>query len=124
MKKGHFIFESILLGITAVIGFIALVSSDWVLIFAAWLIPLGALQVIHSIFIAANYWTYKRVPDCLTIYWILSALDLLLLYFGLTVLELTVFAFALLLAVYLLGITYYFKQGAEQPADPVKDLLS
>lgn len=115
MKRSNYIFESVLIAITALLGVIALLSEEAILLGALWLIPLGALQVFHSIFIAANYWSNEAVQKSIIIYWCGVALNFVIMFIGNETTSsnniemVTILLFPLMLAIYLWWITYAYR---------------
>ena len=127
MKRSNYIFESVLMAITALLGFIALFSTEAILLGALWLIPLGALQVFHSIFIAANYWSNEGVQKSIFIYWCGVALNFAIMFFrnemtsSNNIEMVTILIFPLMLAIYLWYITFAYrvKPVAPEPMEKV-----
>jgi hypothetical protein len=115
MKRSNYIFESVLIAITALAGFIALFSFDGTILGALWLIVLGVLQVVHSLVVAINYWSHAGVQKSIFIYWCGVALNFIIMFLGTTMTRtnniemVTMLIFPLMLAVYLWWITYAYK---------------
>lgn len=115
MKKSNFIFESILIIITLTLGICTIAQVDFGFLFLFWLQPLGVLQVLHSIEIGIFYWGQKTIRTTIVVYWSCVLLEFILMYTNMhyfhdrILLWFTLPVFPLLLAVYLFGITYYFK---------------
>jgi hypothetical protein len=127
MKRSNYIFESVLIAITALAGFIALFSFDGTILGALWLIVLGTLQIFHSIIIGANYWSHEGVQKSIIIYWCGVALNFIIMFLGNTLTRsnniemVTMLIFPLMLAVYLWWITYAYrvKPVALEPIEKV-----
>lgn len=115
MKRSNYIFESVLIAITALLGLIAFFSTDAILLGALWLIVLGALQVFHSIILAVNYWLNEGVRKSIIIYWCGVALNFILLFIGNETITsnniemVTLLVFPLMLAIYLWYISYAYR---------------
>ena len=128
MRKGHFIFETVLAIITAIFGLVALVSSmnsatpsDSVYLGALWLLVLGIAQVIHSFIMGGLFWRHLHIRKYLFIYWALSALDLIALYVNdetsnnSNLEALTILVFPLCLTAYLWFISYRVWKTVSSP---------
>lgn len=115
MKRSNYIFESVLIVITAVLGFAALFSFDAVILGALWVIALGALQVIHSLILAASYWSNEAIQKSIIIYWCGVALNFSLMLIGNAITDsenvemATILVFPLILALYLWYITCTYR---------------
>ena len=127
MKRSNYIFESVLIAITALLGFIAFFPTDAIFLGALWLIVLGALQVVHSLIVGINYWSNEGVQKSIIIYWCGVALNFIIILIGnKTTLSnnmemVTILIFPLMLAVYLWWITYAYrvKPVAEETVEKV-----
>jgi hypothetical protein len=112
MKRSNYIFESVLIAITAVLGFAALFSFDATILGALWLIVLGTLQVVHSLILGASYWSNEAIQKSIIIYWCGVALNFSVMLIGNVIthsdnIEIaTILIFPLILALYLWYITY------------------
>jgi len=112
MKRSNFLFESVLMAVTAVLAFSALISEEAVFLGALWLIILGTLQVVHSLILGACYWLNERIRKSIIFYWIGVAVNFGVMFTGnRTILSdsvtlITVLIFPLILAAYLWYITY------------------
>ncbi len=115
MKRSNFVFESVLIGITAALGFNSLLSSDAIFLGALWLIVLGVLQVVHSLILGAFYWYDQRIQKSIIIYWCGVALNFSIMYIGKetatsgNVEIITIIIFPLMLALYLWYITFTYR---------------
>ena len=115
MKRSNYIFESVLIAITALAGFIALFSFDGTILGALWLIVLGVLQVVHSLVVGINYWSHAGIQKSIFIYWCGVALNFAIMFFGNTMTRtnniemVTMLIFPLMLSVYLWWIMYAYK---------------
>ena len=115
MKRSNYIFESVLIAITAVLGFAALFSFDAVILGALWLIVLGTLQVVHSLILGASYWSNEAIQKSIIIYWCGVALNFSIMLIGNAITDsnnveiATILIFPLVLALYLWYITYTYK---------------
>ena len=116
MSTGDATFENLLMGATAFIGIGMLISEDNFIFLLLWLILLGALQILHSVVIATSYWKNLRLRSAISIYWIVSAIDLAVVFFvthdswNLNIFFLFVIVLPLLIAVYLWLLTWYFRR--------------
>ena len=115
MKRSNYIFESVLIIITAVLGFAALFSLDATILGALWLIVLGTLQVVHSLILGASYWSNENIKKSIIIYWCGVALNFSIMLIGNVFTRsdnveiATILIFPLVLALYLWYITYTYK---------------
>jgi len=82
MKRGHFIFESILIGFTILAGITAPNADDAYIGLGIVMIPLGMLQVFHAAWISGRERTNKFLKKLLSIYWIAVIFDLLIVFSG------------------------------------------
>lgn len=115
MKRSNYIFESVLIAITALLGLIAFFSTDAVFLGALWLIVLGVLQVVHSMIVGINYWSTEGIQKSIIIYWCGVVLNFMIMLIGnKTTLYnnaemITILIFPLILAVYLWWIMYAYR---------------
>ena len=115
MKRSNYIFESVLIAITALLGLIAFFSTDAIFLGALWLIVLGVLQVVHSMIVGINYWSAEGIQKSIIIYWGGVVLNFMIMLIGnKTTLYnnaemITILIFPLMLAVYLWWIMYAYR---------------
>jgi hypothetical protein len=116
MSSGDSAFENLLMGATGFIGLMALIQEDNLIYLLLWLIALAALQILHSIVIATSYWKNIRIRSAIGIYWIVSAIDLFIVFstvetnWGLNIFYIFVIVLPLCIAIYLWLLTWYFRR--------------
>lgn len=123
MNKVNVIFESILIGITIIIGFYSIIEyarSDTFAVIVVysfiWWGIFGFLQLIHSFYLASIFWKNADIRSTLTNYFWGVGIDILLLFiaffydpgdfFGIV----AVFLLPGTLAIYLWYIAYNFRE--------------
>ena len=115
MKRSNYIFESVLIAITALLGFVTLFTFDAIILGGLWLFVLGALQVVHSLIVGINYWSNEGIQKSIIIYWCGVVLNFIIMLIGNETtlynnMEIvTILVFPLMLAVYLWWITYAYR---------------
>lgn len=82
MKKGHFLFEMVLMSISALMILMLLVTqSGAMLYFLAWQALLGIMQFIHALILTYNFKKDVVIWHALRIYWIIVGIVLIGLLF-------------------------------------------
>lgn len=115
MKTSNYGLESALMMITAFLGLVSMLWREAILLGALWLIPLGIIQVGHSVVIASAYWNKENIRRMIIIYWCGVALNFIFMFvanafFFSGDFELVyLLIFPLMLSFFLWYITYIFK---------------
>ncbi len=126
MKRSNFIFESVLMVISLLLGIACIFSDDAFFLAILWLIPLGALQVIHALILTVNYWTNSAIKKLLIVYWVGVVLNFSIMLIsdnlpGKDWEMLTIGVLPLMLAFFLWLITFIYKDNPAQKKQLILD---
>lgn len=117
MKSGHFNFELMLLIVTLIAGISWALPGNDQFFALVWLFLLGVFQLLHSVIIGFAYRNNKKINNALAVYWTGVIIDFVFIFFlnstywnKNTPFLIPFVILPLLLAIYLFGITYYFRQ--------------